>query len=219
VDSGLATKINTMLPLLDEKQKRIFLALEANTLGRGGVRLIHEISGVSQTTIIRGKKELEEGKTENSARVRKAGGGRKRITDKYAGIKDEIEKIVADTTYGNPENPLTWTTKSLRNLRECLEKKGYEIKHDTVGKILKELGYSLQQNQKMQQLGEPHPDRDEQFRFINKKSTEFIQQKQPVISVDTKKKELIGNFMNEGSEYSKKKNPTKVLDHDFPIKE
>ena len=219
MDSMLATKINTMLPLLDERQKRIFLALEANALGRGGVKCIHEISGVSQTTIIRGKKELEEREAGNNDRIRKPGGGRKRITDKYGDIKDEIEKIVADTTYGNPENPLTWTTKSLRNLKECLEEKGYEIKHDTVGKILKELGYSLQQNQKMQQLGEPHPDRDEQFRFINKKSCEFILQNQPVISVDTKKKELIGNFANEGAEYSKKKNPTKVLDHDFPIKE
>jgi len=219
MDSGLATKIKTMLPLLDEKQKRIFLALEANALGRGGVKLIHEISGVSQTTIIRGKKELENGETEAKDRIRKPGGGRKKITEKYADIKDEIERIVADTTYGNPENPLAWTTKSLRNLKECLEEKGYEIKHDTVGKILKELGYSLQQNQKMQQMGEPHPDRDEQFRFISKKSGEFIQQNQPVISVDTKKKELIGNFWNEGAEYSKKKNPTKVLDHDFPIKE
>ena len=219
MDSGLAMKINTMLPLLDEKQKRIFLALEANAVGRGGVKLMHEISGVSQTTIIRGKKELEERDAVSNERVRKPGGGRKKITEKYGDIKDEIEKIVADTTYGNPENPLTWTTKSLRNLKECLEEKGYEIKHDTVGKILKELGYSLQQNQKMQQLGEPHPDRDEQFRFINKKSGEFIQQNQPVISVDTKKKELIGNFANEGAEYSKKKNPIKVLDHDFPIKE
>ena len=205
--------------MLDEKQKRIFLALEANALGRGGVKLIHEISGVSQTTIIRGKKELEEGGAENKARVRKPGGGRKKLTEKYEGIKEEIERIVADTTYGNPENPLTWTTKSLRNLMECLEKKGYEIKHDTVGKILKELGYSLQQNQKMLQLGEPHPDRDEQFRFINKKCSELIRQNQPVISVDTKKKELIGNFFNGGAEYSAKKNPTKVLDHDFPIKE
>lgn len=219
MDSGLATKINTMLPLLDEKQKRIFLALEANALGRGGVKLIHEISGVSQTTIIRGKKELEGGETGSSIRIRKPGGGRKKLTEKYGDIKDEIEKIVADTTYGNPENPLAWTTKSLRNLKECLEEKGYEIKHDTVGKILKELGYSLQQNQKMLQLGEPHPDRDEQFRFINKKSSEFILQSQPVISVDTKKKESIGNFANGGAEYSIKKNPTKVLDHDFPIKE
>ena len=188
-----------MLPLLDEKQKRIFLALEANALGRGGVKRIHEISGVSQTTIIRGKKELEEGETENKGRVRKPGGGRKKLTEKYEGIKEEIERIVADTTYGNPENPLAWTTKSLRNLMGCLEKKGYEIKHDTVGKILKELGYSLQQNQKMLQLGEPHPDREEQFRFINKKSSELIQQNQPVISVDTKKKELIGNFYNGGA--------------------
>jgi transposase len=219
MDSGLAVKINTMLPLLDEKQKRIFLALEANALGRGGLKLVHEISGVSQTTIIRGKKELADRDTMKNARVRKPGGGRKKITDKYADIKDEIEKIVADTTYGNPGNPLTWTTKSLRNLKGCLEEKGYEIKHDTVGKILKELGYSLQQNQKMLQLGEPHPDRDEQFRFINKKSGEFIEQNQPVISVDTKKKELVGNFMNYGAEYRKKKNPTKVLDHDFPIKE
>ena len=219
MDSGLATKINTMLPLLDEKQKRIFLALEANAVGRGGVKLMHEISGVSQTTIIRGKKELDERKAGNNDRIRKPGGGRKKITEKYRDIKGEIEKIVADTTYGNPENPLVWTTKSLRNLNECLEEKGYEIKHDTVGKILKELGYSLQQNQKMQQLGEPHPDRDEQFRFINKKSSEFIRQNQPVISVDTKKKELIGNFNNKGTEYSKKKNPIKVLDHDFPIKE
>ena len=112
-----------MLPLLDEKQKRIFLALEANAHGRGGVKLIHEISGVSQTTIIRGKKEIEKGEAENKARVRKTGGGRKKLTEKYEGIKEEIERIVADTTYGNPENPLTWTTKSLRNLMECLGKK------------------------------------------------------------------------------------------------
>jgi transposase len=219
MDSGLATKINTMLPLLDEKQKRIFLALEANALGHGGVKLIHNISGVSQTTIIRGKKELEEGKNIDDNRVRKPGGGRKKLTEKYSDIKEAIEKIVSDTTYGNPENPLSWTTKSLRNLKESLEEMGYEINHDSVGKILRELGYSLQQNQKMLQLGEPHPDRDEQFRFINQKSKEFIQQNQPVISVDTKKKELIGNFANGGAEYSKKKSPIQVLDHDFTIKE
>jgi transposase len=219
MDSELATKINTMLPLLNEKQRRIFLALEANAFGRGGVKLMHEISGVSQTTIIRGKAELKKGKPEGGERIRKQGGGRKKTTEKYEGIKDEIERIVADTTYGNPENPLSWTTKSLRNLKACLKEKGYDVNHDTVGKMLKELGYSLQQNQKMLQLGEPHPDRDEQFRFINKKSLEFIRQGQPVISVDTKKKELVGNFISEGAEYSKKKSPTRVLDHDFPIKE
>ena len=219
MNSGLAAKINTMLPLLDEKQKRVFLALEANALGHGGVKLIHQISGVSQTTIIRGKKELDAGDYITSKRIRKIGGGRKKLTEKYENIKREIEKIVADKTYGNPENPLAWTTKSLRNIKKCLEEKGYKINHDTVGKILKELGYSLQQNRKMLQIGESHPDRDEQFKFINKKSGDFIQQNQPVISVDTKKKELIGNFINGGAEYSKKKNPVKVLDHDFPIKE
>ena len=219
MDSMLATKINTMLPLLDERQARLFLALEANALGRGGVKLVHEISGVSQTTIIRGKKELEEGITPDDGRVRKPGGGRRKLTQKYDDIKDAIERIVSDKTYGNPENPLTWTTRSLRNITEKLVEARYEIKHDTVGKILKELGYSLQQNQKMLQLGEPHPDRNEQFEFINRKSGEFVRQNQPVISVDTKKKELVGNFENAGAEYSKKKEPTRVLDHDFPIKE
>jgi len=219
MNSMLETKINTMLPLLDEKQKRIFLALEANALGHGGVKLVHEISGVSQTTIIRGRKELEESKLPGNGRIRKPGGGRKKTTMKYKSIKEEIERVVADKTYGNPENPLTWTTKSLRKLKEHLQKKGYEVNHDTVGKILKELGYSLQQNRKMLQLGESHPDRDEQFNFINQKSNDFIQQGQPVISVDTKKKELVGNFINGGTEYSKTKNPTLVLDHDFPIKE
>ena len=219
MDSGLAMKINTMLPLLDEKQKRVFLALEANALGHGGVKLIHEMTGVSQTTIIRGKKELAAGETAGDNRIRKSGGGRKKLTQENEGIKESIEKIVADKTYGNPENPLTWTTKSLRNLKECLEEMGYVISHETVGKILKELGYSLQQNQKMLQLGASHPDRDEQFKFINQKCSLFIQNNQPVISVDAKKKELIGNFANGGAEYSKKKNPTKVLDHDFPIKE
>ena len=219
MDSMLATKINTMLPLLNERQARLFLALEAKALGHGGVKLIHEISGMSQTTIIRGKKELEESDTLNTESIRKPGGGRRKLTQKYGDIKETIEKIVADKTYGNPENPLTWTTKSLRNITEQLTEAGYEIKHDTVGKILKELGYSLQQNQKMLQLGESHPDRNEQFEFINKKSGEFVRLKQPVISVDTKKKELVGNFTNGGAEYSMKKSPTKVLDHDFPIKE
>jgi len=156
MNSKLMTKINTMLPLLDERQKRIFLALEANALGRGGVKLIHELSGVSQATIIRGKKELRITNPAAAGRVRNPGGGRKKLMDKYKNIKDEIEKIVADKTYGNPENPLAWTTKSLRKIQEQLQEKGYEIKHDTVGKILKELGYSLQRNQKMLQSGESH---------------------------------------------------------------
>jgi transposase len=217
--SAIEKRIATMLPHLDEKQKRLFLASEATIVGRGGVKLIHEISGVSSTTIIRGKKEIKAGVAANKGRMRINGGGRKKITQKYVGIKNEIEQIVANSTYGNPEQVLAWTTKSLRNIESILKQKGYEITHDTIGNLLKEMGYSLQQNQKMLQTGEPHPDRNEQFEYINLKSAQFIAGGQPVISVDTKNKELIGNFKNDGAEYAKNKSPINVLDHDFPIKE
>jgi transposase len=207
-----------MLPLLDEKQKRIYLATEANSLGRGGLKAVHELTGVSKTTIIRGKRELQEGNVEYN-RVRKSGGGRKTIAQKYGDIQEEIKKIIENNTIGNPGKVVLWTTKSLRNIETVLHEKGFDISHDTIGNLLKEMGYSLQQNQKMLQLGTPHPDRNAQFEYINKKCGEFIHQGQPVISVDTKKKELIGNFKNNGAEYSRKKSPTKVLDHDFPIKE
>ena len=218
MDSVAANRIRTMLPLLDEKQKRIYLATEAEGLGRGGLKAIFELTGVSQTTIIKGKKELQAG-TIAQGRVRKSGGGRKTITQKYDNIKNEIEKLVGGETFGDPERVLLWTTKSLRNLEKALQDRGYDVSHDTIGNLLRDMGYSLQQNQKMLQVGDPHPDRDAQFKHIDKKCGEFIKQGQPVISVDTKKKELIGNFKNSGAEYSKEKSPTKVFDHDFPLKE
>jgi transposase len=215
----LEKKITTMLPYLDEKQRRVFLALEAESIGYGGVKFIHEITGVSPTTIIKGKKKLQSGQIMTDKRIRKIGGGRKKLTEKYDGIQADIEKIVADDTYGDPEHVLTWTTKSLRNIESLLQERGYSISHDSIGNILKEMGYSLQQNQKMLPLKESPPDRDEQFKYINKKSCEFIEKGLPVLSVDAKKKELIGNFKNNGEEYRPKKDPVKVLDHDFPIKE
>jgi len=219
MDGTTENRIKTMLPLLNEKQRRIYLAAEAESMGTGGLKAVHELTGVSKTTIIKGKKEIEKGYDIDDERIRKSGGGRKLAASKYENIKEEIEKIVGNDTLGNPENVILWTTKSLRNIEKILREKGFEISHDTVGNLLKELGYSLQLNQKMLQTGVPHPDRDAQFEFINNKSGEFIKKGQPVISVDTKKKELIGNLKNSGAEYSKKKNPTKVLDHDFPIKE
>lgn len=218
MDSIAENRILTMLLLLDEKQKRIYLATEARSLGRGGLKAVHELTGVSKTTILRGKKELREGHIEQS-RVRKSGGGRKTIVQKYSNIEEAIERLVESTTLGSPEKVLSWTTKSLRNIEKELRGKGFKISHDTIGNVLKDMGYSLQQNQKMLQVGAPHPDRNAQFEYINKKCAEFIQQGQPVISVDTKKKELIGNFKNDGSEYCLKKEPIKVLDHDFPTKE
>jgi transposase len=211
-------RIKKQLPLLDEKQRRIYLAKEAEGLGCGGLKAVHELTGVSQTTILRGKKELQEGAIEHD-RIRRRGGGRKRIMQKYDTIQQEIEKIIGSDTAGNPEKVILWTTKSLRNIENALREKGFAISHDTIGKVLKEMGYSLQQNQKMLRVGQPHPDRNGQFEYINEKYGEFIQQGQPVISVDTKKKELVGNFKNTGAEYHQKKRPAKVLDHDFPIKE
>ena len=219
VDTITEKRIKAMLPFLDEKQRRIYLAAEAESIGFGGVKAVHELTGISKTTIIKGKKELRDSNDADDGRIRKGGGGRKSITEKYTGINAEIENLVNCETFGNPENVLLWTTKSLRNIEKALNEKGFEVSHDTIGNLLKELGYSLQQNKKMLQIGEPHPDRNAQFEYINNKSSDFIKQGQPVISVDAKKKELIGNFKNGGSEYNKKKNPTKVLDHDFPIKE
>jgi len=130
-----------------------------------------------------------------------------------------IERLVSDYTFGNPENPLRWTTKSLRNIAEELNKQGFKVSHHTIQRLLRELGYSQQVNKKFLQNGSPHPDAVEQIEYIDARSSEFMSRRQPVISIDTKKKEDIGNFKNNGAEYTKVGNPILVLDHDFPIKE
>jgi len=214
----LEDKIKQIMPILNEKQLRQYLGSEAKVLGRGGIAIIARISGKSRNTIVAGIKENknEENATEG---IRKAGGGRKSIKEKYPDIPKEIERIVSDTTFGNPENPLTYTTKSIRKIQRILNEKKYEIGYDVIAKTLKELGYSLQLNQKMLQVGKGHPDRDKQFQFINTKAKRFLKAGVPVISIDAKKKENIGNFINKGRTYRKKKDPAKVVDHDFPIKE
>ena len=219
MDSKTRDRIQKMLPLLDEKQRRLYLAAETESMGHGGLQAIHELTGISKTTIIKGKRELKNDCKNDDGRIRKNGGGRKAITQKYKNITEEIEQIIENSTVGNPERIVLWTTKSLRNIEKILREKGLKASHDTIGNILKEMGYSLQQNQKMLQSGVPHPDRNAQFEYINKKSGKFIKNGQPVISVDTKKKELIGNFKGDGVEYNRKKSPLKVLDHDFPLKE
>ncbi len=213
------------MPMLSENQRRRFLALEAIALGHGGIQAISKLTGASRSTITIGIKELAEAISDPKARtssagmgrVRSKGAGRKRVEETNLGIKEALEALVSESTIGNPENPLCWTTKSLRNLQKELESQGYQISHVKIGDLLKDLGYSLQLNQKALQVGEPHVDRDEQFLYINAKAKSFMQDLQPVISVDTKKKEHIGNFKNNGVEYAPKGNPTAVLDHDFPI--
>jgi transposase len=208
-----------MLPLLNEKQRQLYLATEAKSLGHGGLKAIHDLTGTSMTTIIKGQKELNTNPKPNNQQIRKTGGGRKPITQKHQTPKTELEKILENNTTGNPQQPLLWTTKSLRNIEKTLKEKSLNVSHDTIGNVLKDMGYSLQQNQKMLQTGTPHPDRNAQFEHINQKCNEFISEGQPVISVDTKKKELIGNFKNNGTQYCKKRSPLKVLDYDFPLKE
>jgi transposase len=176
------------------------------------------ISGKSRNTIVAGIKENKTG-GDNTDGVRKAGGGRKPVKEKHPEIPEIIERAVSDSTFGNPENPLTYTTKSTRKIKQILNEKGYEIGHNVVGDILEELGYSLQLNQKMLQIGDEHPDRNTQFEFINDKAKRFLAARLPVISIDAKKKENIGNFANNGKSYRKSKDPVKVLDHDFPIGE
>ena len=215
------------MPLLPEDLRRKLLALEALALGYGGTKAISELTGASRSTIAIGIKEVSEAISDPKARpssaglggVRAKGAGRKGVEEKYPGVKEALEALVSETTIGNPENPLCWTTKSLRNLEKELRIQGYPISHVKVSDLLKDLGYSLQLNQKALQVGEAHVDRDAQFEHINAKAKAFMKEGLPVISVDTKKKENIGNFKNNGVEYAPKKNPTQVLDHDFPIKE
>jgi len=218
IDEKAAKRIQKIVPILDENQKRMYLAAEAESLGRGGISQISEVLGVSRNTIAAGLKELS-GTAERApaGRIRKEGGGRKAIEQTQPGIMEALESLVSESSYGDPESPLRWTTKSLRNLSDALLAKGFSISFSKVRQMLNDLGYSLQLNQKMLQVGEPHPDRDEQFRHISETARAFLSEGLPVISIDCKKKELVGSFKNQGAEYAKSGQPVKVLDHDFPL--
>jgi hypothetical protein len=211
-------RILDTLSLLNERQKRLYLAIEAEAYGRGGISAISRISGASRNTIRRGINERKSGVVYDCT-VRQPNGGRHYVEDNDATVVDKILAIVASTTYGDPMKVLSYTTKSLRDIEKALRAMGITVSHTTIGKILEANEYSKQGNQKMLQVGKPHPDRNSQFEYINKTAAEYIIAGIPVISVDTKKKENIGNFKNNGKEYRKKGEPRKVLDHDFPIKE
>ncbi len=225
-DEALTEKIFFMKSILNEKQYRQFLANEAISLGRGGRTKIGQLSGASLGTIRKGIREVEAVKNgigndmASEGRVRKSGGGRKPAAILYPDLKNAIQEIVDDKTYGNPEKVLAWTTYSLMEIARILrEKYNIQVSHTVVSSTLEELGYRKQANQKMLQVGTPHPDRDAQFCFINETSKKYMDEGNPVISIDCKKKENIGNFKNGGKEYRPSKNPRQVLDHDFLIKE
>lgn len=211
----LQNKLNKIIPILDEKQRRLYLTSEAEAIGRGGKSLISKLGKISRPTLNKGEKELnsqEDGSI--TTRIRKEGGGRKKITESNTEILKALELLVEPVTRGDPESSLRWTIKSVRTLSGELNKQGHKIGKSAVGNLLAELGYSLQSNKKKIE-GNQHPDRNSQFEYINKQCDLFIGKGNPVISVDTKKKELIGNYKNNGKEYRPKKNAREVEMHDF----
>jgi hypothetical protein len=197
------------------------LSAEAKSLGWGGITLVSRLSGMSRQTLTEGVKELDNNPYEagKQVRIRKAGGGRKAIWDETPEIFDVLADLLEAHTKGDPMRLLLWTNKSLRKLSEALKEKGYTANKDTVGLMLKMMGYGLQADKKTLTVKPSHPDRDEQFEHINKQAKEAVDAGNPVISIDAKKKENIGNFKNNGRTYQPHKTPIEVLDHDFPIKE
>jgi hypothetical protein len=213
-DRELEQKFATILPLLDERQRRLLLAAEARSLGYGGVSKISRVSGISRATIQIALKQLDSPPLPEG-RVRDVGGGRKCSRDKAPAMVEALERLITPETRGDPMSPLRWTCKSTRHLAEALAQQGFTASHRLVGVMLHQLGYSLQANAKNLE-GKQHPDRDAQFRYINEISGRAIAEGLPVISVDTKKKELVGQYTNGGQEWQPAGEPERVMTHDFP---
>jgi transposase len=214
-ENELKEKYKTILPYLSEKQKRIFLSIEAKYFGYGGVTKVSRISGVSRMLLTQGIKELDKKIDISIDRSRKSGGGRKKVIEKYPEAKKLIKQIIEPHIRGEPESALQWTSKSLRKISQELKLKDCPISHRAVGEILKSEGFSLMANSKTDEGGK-HPDRNKQFLHIHKKVIEFQKDGNPVISVDAKKKELIGNFKNNGKEWCESKQPIQTKVYDFP---
>lgn len=216
--SGIKEEFDDISYALDERRKRLWCAARAKAYNRryrrGGVTALHQATKISRTTIYAGIKELDNQEKLDPEKKRKKGGGRKKITEKEPEILRELENLIEPVTRGDPESPLLWTCKSTYKLSKELRRKGYEISQRKVCDLLSELGYSLQSNRKMEEGGK-HPDRNAQFEYINEKAKKFHNLSQPVISVDTKKKENIGNYSNKGKEYQKKGEPKQVKIYDF----
>jgi hypothetical protein len=211
----LINRLNSLKGNLNEKEWRHLVANEARAWGYGGVETLHQISGASKNLIRKGMSELET-PSMITTRIRRPGAGRKPMIDSCPRILKELLKLVDPETRGDPESPLRWVSKSTRRLAVELTNRGCKVSHTTVAVLLKELGYSMQANKKVSEGKASHPDRDRQFHYINKKAKKFLKSSLPVISVDTKKKELIGNYKNPGKEWGKKRFPIEVLSHDFP---
>jgi hypothetical protein len=213
-EQALGAKYHDLLRHLDERQRRLVTAADARQLGRGGISLVSRTSGLSRPTIYQGLRELEE-ESLPPGRVRRPGGGRKPVEAVQPGVLDKLEQLIDPATRGDPMSALRWTSKSTRHLANELTQAGYPVSHSTVAELLRVLDYSLQGTAKTVE-GAQHPDRDAQFHYINDTTKRYLRQAWPVISVDTKKKELVGHFQQGGQEWQPKGKPEKVLVHDFP---
>ena len=209
-------KFAQVFPHLDERQRRIVAAVEARSLGRGGITRVAEATGMSRSTVTAAVKELEAGLVVTD-RVRRPGGGAKSITEKYPTLEGALKALVDPETRGDPESALLYTLKSTRQLAAELQAQGYEVSHEMVAQLLRRLRYSLQANAKTRE-GSSHVDRDAQFRYINDQVAAYSASEDPVISVDAKKKELVGNFKNPGREWQPVGEPEEVSVYDFPDK-
>ncbi len=218
LEKAINTSYQSLVLHFNERSSRIWAATEANRYGRGGISAVHRATGIDYKTINRGLKELKSEQQVVTNKIRASGGGRKHILDKDPDIALELDKLVEPSTRGDPESLLLWTSKSTYKLAETLSAAGHKVSQTSVHKMLIAKGYSLQSNRKKLE-GNQHPDRDAQFNHINNCAKRFQINNCPVLSIDTKKKENIGNYKNNGKEYSEKGKPISVKTHDFPNKE
>ncbi len=213
-ERSLQQKFSAVWPLLDERGRRLMAASEALALGYGGVSRVRRACGLSRKAIAKGIREIAAGNS-RPGRIRQPGGGRKKIVERDPKILAWLERLIEPETRGDPESPLRWICKSTRNLSAQLTRHKHPISHEKVAQLLHDQNYSLQSNRKTEE-GADHPDRDAQFRYINAQVKRALATGMPVISVDTKKKELLGNYHNGGRRWLPAKNPVKVNGHDFP---
>jgi Rhodopirellula transposase DDE domain len=211
-------RFDALSPVLDERGRRRFAAAEAMAAGYGGVSAVERATGIARSTIGRGLIDLRSEEPELTERVRRLGAGRKPLSETDASLIEDLRGLVEPQTRGDPQSPLKWTCKSLRKLSAALRDMGHRVGRTVVGELLRTLGYSLQANRKMRE-GSNHPDRDAQFGYINERVTAALAAGEPAISVDTKKKELVGDFKNGGREWRPKGAPEEVRVHDFVIPE
>jgi Rhodopirellula transposase DDE domain len=211
---SLRRKFTDVWPLLDERSRRLMAASEALSLGYGGVSRIWQASGLSRKAIALGIREIAEGNA-MPGRIRRAGAGRKNIVERDPGLLVSLDRLIEPETRGDPENPLRWICKSTRTLAAQLTRRKHPVSHEKVAQLLRDQHYSLQSNRKTEE-GSDHPDRDAQFRHISTQVKQALAKGMPVISVDTKKKELLGSYANRGQQWRPAKNPVKVNVHDFP---